>query len=132
MTPRLGVICLWVNDFPTMLAFYRDILGFPLSAIHPGAGYMPGTDWVQFALQGAPLELFALTRSPKRASRLPVPRANASVLCFHVDQFGETLQALAERGVNFTSQGEEEWGQYAHFLDPEGNELQIYHANPGY
>jgi catechol 2,3-dioxygenase-like lactoylglutathione lyase family enzyme len=132
MLNRMGVICLWVHDFAQMVAFYRDILGLPLSGVHPGAGYTPGSDWIQFELQGVSLELFDLTRSPQRAGRLPSPRANASILCFRVDDFDATYQLLASHGVAFQPVGEQEWGRYAHFRDPEGNELQIYQPNPGY
>jgi hypothetical protein len=38
---------MWVQNFPRMLAFYRDTLGLPGSAIHPGAGYTPGQDWTR-------------------------------------------------------------------------------------
>lgn len=132
MLNRLGVICMWVQDFARMLSFYRDTLGLPGSEINPGEGYQPGADWARFELQGTALELFDLSRSPKRAARMVSPRENSTVLCFLVDDFAADHRILSERGVTFTQDGEQEWGRYAHFRDPEGNELQIYQPNPGY
>jgi catechol 2,3-dioxygenase-like lactoylglutathione lyase family enzyme len=132
MLNQFGVICLWVRDFPTMQSFYRDVLQLPGSDIHPGEGYKPGLDWVRFELSGTALELFSLSRSPKRMARTHFPRENATVLCFLVGDFEQEYQALEAHGVRFFQAGEEEWGKYAHFRDPEGNELQIYQPNPGY
>lgn len=132
MLNRFGVICMWVQDFPRTLSFYRDTLGLPGGEIDPGEGYLPGADWARFELQGTALELFDLARSPKRAARIPAPRENSTVLCFLVDDIAGEQKILSERGVSFTQVGEQEWGRYAHFRDPEGNELQIYQPNPGY
>ena len=109
-----------------MLAFYRDVLQLPLAEMPPGESQKPGAEWARFELQGTRLELFALSRSPRRAARLPVPRQNAAVLCFIVDDFEDVQRALAVRGVTFEQSGQRNWGRFAHFRDPEGNELQIY------
>ena len=132
MLNRFGVVAMWVQDFPRMFSFYRDTLGLPPSNANPGEGLQAGVDWARFELQGTGLELFALSRSAKRAARTPYPRQNATVLCFLVDDFDVELQALQARGVDFHQVGQQEWGRYATFRDPEGNELQIYHPNPGY
>jgi catechol 2,3-dioxygenase-like lactoylglutathione lyase family enzyme len=131
---RLGVISLWAQDFPRMLAFYRDVLLLPLAEMPSGENQKPGAEWARFELQGTRLELFALSRSPKRAARLPVPRQNAAVLCFVIDaldDFEAVQRDLATRGVAFEQSGQRDWGRFAHFRDPEGNELQIYQQNPG-
>jgi catechol 2,3-dioxygenase-like lactoylglutathione lyase family enzyme len=132
MLNRFGIIAMWVQDFPRMFAFYCDTLGLPSSEANAGAGQQAGVDWARFELQGIGLELFAIARSPKRAARTPYPRQNATVLCFLVDDFDAELQALQAKGVEFHQVGQQEWGRYATFRDPEGNELQIYHSNPGY
>ncbi len=67
-----------------------------------------------------------------RAARTPYPRQNSTVPCFLVDDFDAAYRALEARGVAFYLVGEQEWGWYAHFRDPEGNELQIYQPKPGY
>jgi catechol 2,3-dioxygenase-like lactoylglutathione lyase family enzyme len=131
MLTRFGVISLWVQDFKSTLAFYRDTLGLPGSQINPGGEDKPGENWARFELQGTALELFDLARSPKRAARTPYPRQNAAILCFLVEDFDAEYKTLEGRGVQFHLVGQQEWGRYAHFRDPEGNELQIYQPNPG-
>lgn len=131
MLTRIGVVCMWVRDFPAMLSFYRDVLELPGSSVHPGPGYRPGLDWARFELQGTALELFAGSLSPKRAAGIPHPRANSTVLCFPVEEFDAVVEKLTARGVRFRARGAAEWGRYAHFRDPEGNDLQLYRPNPG-
>lgn len=132
MLTRFGVISLWVQDFKSTLAFYRDTLGLPGGRIDLGGDDKPGENQARFELQGTALELFDLARSPKRAARTPYPRQNAAILCFLVDDFDLEYKALEARGIKFHLVGQQEWGRYAHFRDPEGNELQIYQPNPGY
>jgi catechol 2,3-dioxygenase-like lactoylglutathione lyase family enzyme len=131
MLNRLGVISLWAQDFPRVLAFYRDVLQLPLAEAPPGESQKPGAEWARFELPGTRLELFALSRSPKRAARLPMPRQNAAVLCFVVDDFEAVQRDLTARGVTFEQSGQRAWGRFAHFRDPEGNELQIYQQYSG-
>ncbi|MFN8474293.1 MAG: VOC family protein [Anaerolineae bacterium] len=132
MLDRLGVVSIWVTDFPRALAFYRDALGLPLSDMPPDGESRQASDWVRFELKGAAIELFDLARNPKRAERTPSPRQNANVLCFIVDDFDAVYEGLKARGVPMQPARQAEWGRYAHFRDPEGNELQIYQPKPGY
>lgn len=129
---RTGVLLLRVRDFPRMLAFYRDTLGLPIDPIRPGGTYQPLVDWVKFALEPTALELVAESRS-KAPVDLPLPRTNALWLALKVDDIFEAYRELGARGVSFTRPiGEEDWGWYAHFKDPEGNRLQIYQNKPGF
>jgi len=129
---RTGVLLLRVRDFPRMLAFYRDTLGLPVDPIDPGGTYRPLVDWVKFALEPTALELIAESRA-KSPVDLPYPRANALWVALKVDDLFEAYRVLGERGVQFTRPiGEEDWGWYAHFRDPEGNRLQIYQNKPGF
>jgi hypothetical protein len=48
----IGVLLLFVHDFPNMLAFYCDKLGLPVSSIHPGKRYEPLVDWTRLELEG--------------------------------------------------------------------------------
>lgn len=132
MLTRFGVICLYVQDFPRMLSFYRDTLHLQVSNLHPEEQSGSESSWTRFELQGTALELFALAGAPKRAARLPFPRENAALLCFLVDDFEAEYRALQESGVEMQPRRSADWGRSAHFRDPEGNELQIYQLNPGY
>lgn len=115
-----------------MLAFYRDTLGLPVDPIQPGGTYRPLEDWVKFALEPTAIELIAESRS-KAPVDLPLPRTNALWLALKVDDIFEAFRELGTRGVQFARPiGEEDWGWYAHFRDPEGNRLQIYQNKPGF
>jgi predicted enzyme related to lactoylglutathione lyase len=131
-TPReIGVLLLRVHDFPKMLAFYRDALGLPLSGIHPGGVHKPLVNWARFEPLGTAIELF--DESLSTTNPPPLPRHNALVIAFKVPDIRATYEELRRRGVAFPRGiGEEAWGWYVHFKDPEGNGLQLYQPRPGY
>lgn len=135
MRARVGVLLLTVRDFPRMLAFYRDQVGFPLGKVHPGEGYRPLSDWARFepnGPEGTALELFDEKKHPRTFSP-PFPRNNAVTIAFNVDDIKSAYEDLVRQGVEFTQPiGEQEWGWYVHFRDPEGNLLQLYQPRPGY
>jgi catechol 2,3-dioxygenase-like lactoylglutathione lyase family enzyme len=130
MNGRIGVILMKVRDFDGMVAYYRDVLELPVSGVDPGEGYEVGGDWFGFRLPGCDLELFA--ESERTRATIPFPRSNAATVAFLVDDFDVERARLASKGVEFFAEGEQEWGRYAHFRDPEGNDLQIYRPNPGW
>ena len=57
---------------------------------------------------------------------LPLPRQNASVITFRVDDLEQAVERLQAAGVHVLPIHRAEWGAAAHFRDPEGNELQVY------
>jgi catechol 2,3-dioxygenase-like lactoylglutathione lyase family enzyme len=130
---RIGVLLMSARDFPKMQEFYRDKLGLRVSSIHPGEGFKPHVDWVRFELDsGTAIELFAESKHGT-SKDVPYPRLNSVVIAFQVDDIEATHRELSSRGVVFPKGiGEEEWGRYVHFRDPEGNRLQLYQPNPGY
>ena len=52
MKAKIGLVTLGVRDFPRMLAFYRDGLGFPTH------NFNEGDDFAMFRLEGSWLALF--------------------------------------------------------------------------
>jgi predicted enzyme related to lactoylglutathione lyase len=125
---RLGLTLIYVEDFPAMYAFYRDVLGLVTTDEDPGAGHEIGVDWAQFS-DGASglIELFDHTRFGRKLD-LPLPRVNATVLTFRVDDLDAEVRRLREGGVEFFAEGRHDWGGAAHFYDPEGNHLQLFQA----
>jgi catechol 2,3-dioxygenase-like lactoylglutathione lyase family enzyme len=120
---KLDLVLIRVNDFPRMLAFYRDVLGFaPVEEQPDAAIYQPGVNWVALETGGMRLELFA--------RRTPQPRTMASpppvVPALRVTRLEEAVVRLKAAGVQFVREGSQAWGSYADFLDPEGNELNLY------
>jgi catechol 2,3-dioxygenase-like lactoylglutathione lyase family enzyme len=123
---RLGLTLIYVEDFPGMLAFYRDVLGLATTGVDPGDGYEVGVDWAQFSDgNGGEIELFAHSRFGK-ALDFPLPRANANVITFSVENLAAETARLRAHGVEFFSEGWYDWGGAAHFYDPEGNHLQLF------
>jgi predicted enzyme related to lactoylglutathione lyase len=127
---RLGLTLIYVEDFPTMLAFYRDVLGLQMTSAKPGAGYAVGVDWAQLSDgNGGVIELVDHARFGETLE-LPLPRANASVLTFEVDDLDATAARLRESGVELFGEGRYDWGGAAHFFDPEGNHFQVFQLVP--
>ncbi len=123
---RLGLTLIYVEDFATMFAFYRDVLGLQTTDEDPGPGHAIGVDWAQFADDdGGRIELFDHSRFGTRLE-FPFPRANSTVITFQVDDLEAETERLRTSGVTFFSQGWFDWGGAAHFFDPEGNHLQIF------
>jgi predicted enzyme related to lactoylglutathione lyase len=123
---RLGLTLIYVEDFEAMFAFYRDVLGLAATSADPGAGYEVGVDWAQFGDgHGGEIELFDHARFGK-TFRFPLPRANANVITFRVDDLAAETRRLRAGGVEFFSEGWYDWGGAAHFYDPEGNHLQLF------
>ena len=123
---RLGLTLLYVEDFPRMLAFYRDVLALPFGGDDPGPGHDIGVDWVQFETEGGgALELFDHSRFG-RSVELPYPRRNATVVTFRVASVEAEADRLRAAGVELGELHLADWGAAIHFFDPEGNHLQIY------
>ncbi|MFL5951827.1 MAG: VOC family protein [Gaiellaceae bacterium] len=127
---RLGLTLIYVEEFPTMLSFYRDVLGLQLTSAKPGAGYAVGVDWAQLGDgSGGVIELVDRARFAE-SLELPLPRANATVLTFEVDDLDATTARLRENGVELFDEGRYDWGAAAHFFDPEGNQYQVFELAP--
>ena len=125
---KLFQVNLLVEDFPTMLAFYRDRLGFPTIDIDPGPPAEPLVNWASFNTGHAIVELFdvATYGDPQQ---LRSSNRHAVQLCFLVDDVEAEHARLSAAGIELDAVLEEEWGKFAGFLDPEANRLQIYEVN---
>ncbi|MBK8019931.1 MAG: VOC family protein [Chloroflexi bacterium] len=66
--------------------------------------------------------------SPRRASA-----QDSSLLVFEVDDVDQAVQSLQGKGVSFIAMPTDrpDWGmRTAHFRDPDGNLLEIFHPLP--
>jgi catechol 2,3-dioxygenase-like lactoylglutathione lyase family enzyme len=117
---RLGLTLIYVEDFPAMLAFYRDVLGLATTGVDPGDGYEVGVDWAQFSDgNGGELELFAHSRFGK-ALDFRLPRANANVITFSVENLAAETARLRAHGVEFFFRGLVRLGRRRALLRPGG------------
>jgi catechol 2,3-dioxygenase-like lactoylglutathione lyase family enzyme len=122
---NLFQVNLFVQDFSTMLSFYRDALGFETTDVDPGPPCVPMVNWASLRTGSVTLELFDAetfwdTRLLHGANR------DAAQLCFIVDDVEGERARLVAHGVDCDPVVTEPWGSYASFRDPEGNWLQIY------
>ena len=122
---NLFQVNLFVNDFPAMLRFYRDALGFETTDVQPGPPCVPMVNWASLRTGGVTLELFDGatfwdTKLLRGANR------DAVQLCFIVKDVERERGQLEAKGVRCDPIVSEEWGSYASFREPEGNWLQLY------
>jgi predicted enzyme related to lactoylglutathione lyase len=108
----------FTTRFDEALAFYRDIVGFPVGFVSADMG------WAEFDLGGA---RFALERSDPDdpESRQLVGRFAA--VSIEVDDIDATWRRLTAAGVGFPGPPERQpWGGIlAHFSDPDGNVITL-------
>ncbi len=62
---------------------------------------------------------------PKKASAPKKSSGSVSVV-FRVENFEETLSSLKSKGLSPESTEKDETGQFAHFHDPDGNEVTLW------
>ncbi len=107
---------LFVEDLQASIRFYKDVMGLHLLG--------EGDDWAHFdSGNGSLLELF----SGGKASLEPkMPNQQSITVGFRVEDLDSSIAELKRKGVRFMGDiGEYEGTRWAHFSDPEGNQLEI-------
>jgi catechol 2,3-dioxygenase-like lactoylglutathione lyase family enzyme len=128
---HLAQLNLFVEDFPVMLAFYRDQLGCQVIDITPGPPAVPLVNWVSFVAGNMILELFDASAYGRDVAQFGASGQGAIELCFIVDDVDSEREKLAQAGIACDPVVEEGWGRFAYFRDPEGTRLQIYQVPGG-
>ena len=130
---RLDGYGLFVNDMPTMIRFYRDVLGFAIKEDENTSNVYLVKDGTLFLLYG--LEDFEKLTSKKYAYLKGV---NAhSEMALYVDTFEEVdveyQNAIQNGASSLLEPTTEPWGQRTCFIaDPEGNVIEIGSWNKPY
>ena len=114
-TIRVVNTILYCRRWHEMVAFYREILGFPVTFEN---------EWfVEF-------KITATTRlSVANEQRASIKSADGCglTLAFQVDQADETWKYLLDKGVNIGKITDHPWGGRAFFVfEPEGNRLEVW------
>jgi catechol 2,3-dioxygenase-like lactoylglutathione lyase family enzyme len=122
---NLFQVNLFVEDFPAMLGFYRDTLGFEVNVIEPGPPSVPMVNWASLRTGGVIIELFDAATFWD-SGLLKSANRDAVQLCFVVADVERERVRLEDAGVRCDPVVSERWGRYASFRDPEGNWLQIF------
>ena len=115
---KLYAVRVFCFDWEASLAFYRDVLEFPLTFSDPSLG------WAQFQLGPSYLGLERCDPADSEARELVGRFVGTSI---EVDNIQDVYQRLRDKGVEFTSAPTKQpWGGIlAHFKDPEGNVLTL-------
>lgn len=115
---RLYAVRLFSFRWQQSVAFYRDVVGFPLSFLGEDFG------WAEFDLGGARLGLERCDPADPETAGLVGRFVGVSV---EVESIQKTYAALTSRGVRFLGAPEPQpWGgTLAHFEDPDGNVLTL-------
>lgn len=130
---RLDGYGLFVNDMPTMIRFYRDVLGFAIKEDENTSNVYLVKDGTLFLLYGR--EDFEKLTSKKYAYLKGV---NAhSEMALYVDTFEEVdveyQNAIQNGASSLLEPTTEPWGQRTCFIaDPEGNVIEIGSWNKPY
>lgn len=124
---KLMQVRLLANDFEKSVAFYRDVLEFPVGMVVEEMGY------AYFKIGETNIEvvsrsLFAEVVGEEGKS-LEAGHPSSFFLCFSVEDVDAAYERLSAKGVEFINkpQDKKEWdARVAHFRDLDGNVLEIY------
>jgi lactoylglutathione lyase len=107
---------LFVEDLESSVRFYQHVMGLPLLA--------KGDEWAHFdSGNGSLLELFS-GGSASLEPKMPVQQS--ITVGFRVEDLDSSIAELKRKGVRFIGEvGEYEGTRWAHFSDPEGNQLEL-------
>ena len=105
-----------VEDLEASINFYKDVLGLPFLG--------KGEDWAYFDSGNG--SLFELFSGGKAALQPKTLDQQSLVIGLRVDNIDSAIAELKQRGIKFIGEiGEFEGTRWAHFSDPEGNQLEI-------
>ena len=144
---RLDNMDIVVNDFATMVDFYRNVLGLPL---HPH-GYEPEKGWAMFMCGDVDLVLLSVPDADRgerrRTADYNEDPAGVHSFAAEVDDIDEAIAALDRHGITWAGEtniygageflGEVPgddfagiWYKFRSFYDPEGNVMHICEVHP--
>jgi len=117
MIRHVATVAVYVADQDESLRFWTEQVGFELRAERS----MGNARWLEVAPPGA---ASALVLYPK--AMMPDWETRRPSVVFAVDDIEATCSRLAGSGVSFAKPlAEMPWGEFASFVDPEGNEFGL-------
>jgi glyoxylase I family protein len=144
---RLDNIDVVVNDFPRMVAFYRDVLGLPL---HPH-GFEPDQGWAMFTCGDVDLVLLSVPDADRadrrRTSNYSDDPAGVHSFAAQVDDLDDAIAVLDTHEVTWAGDTvvfgagrvlatvpdgafDGIWYRFRSFYDPEENVMHICEVHP--
>ncbi len=119
---KLRDVRLLATEFDATVAFYRDVVGFPVRVNVDGV-------YVEFDAGAAVLGVYRRELMSGVVRGLESPGGERSVLCFEVDDVDERFRALTSAGAAVVTEPHDQsaWGlRVAHARDPDGNLLELF------
>lgn len=112
MFNSLSIVIATVSDMDASVAFYRDIVGFPLRHASP--------EWSEFGTPGCTFALHAADMHRKA-------QPGGVTIGLHADDIDGAYNALIEKGVHFLMPPtmQDFGGKLALFTDPDGYIISI-------
>jgi len=136
MIKKLAHVCLFTDQLATMIAFYRDVLGFPVKFTMKNTddgfefGYYFAAGDVTF------VEIFDQRRAVKQwGGQVRAMRSNEEAhtrhFCFEVNELEQVVTGLEAKGIKVRpiSVGMDHSKQ-AWIKDPDGNDIELMEYTP--
>jgi catechol 2,3-dioxygenase len=122
---QIGHVHLKVSDLDRAVAFYRDVLGFDLTARMPGAAFLS---------DGGYHHHIGLNTWQSAGGSPPPPGTTG---LFHLailyptrEELAAALRAVLDAGVRLTGASDHGVSEAIYFNDPDGNGIEIYWDRP--
>lgn len=124
---KLSQIRLLVKDFQQSVAFYRDVIGFPLGT------FAEEMKFASFKTGDTKLEIFSREQMAEEigGNNLSSDADSQSKFAFglSVDDIDEVCARLKDKGIPLLNEPHDrkDWNaRVAHLRDPDGNVIELY------
>lgn len=132
MPPRFDMIGVFVNDMESMVAFYRNVLGFTIE-------WNGTSPYAEFITEGIRVSFYERKQLPDLLGQMPTYPAGlngtfelAIDLPYSVDVDTRFAQVVDTGAVPVYAPRDEPWGMRSSMIaDPEGNLIEIGSWNKG-
>jgi lactoylglutathione lyase len=127
---KLSQIRLMVKNFDKSIAFYKDVMEFPLGFIEEKmqfASFNTGETKIEIISYQGIAEV--IHESNQQTDENNVDTQSKFLLTFAVDQVDEFCSRLKEKGVVLLNEphDKKDWNaRVAHLRDPDGNIIELY------
>ena len=106
------IVSVPVADAQRAKRFYQDVLGFALVRESPMG---PDMQWIQLAPPGCATTIALVTWFKE------MPPGALQGVMLNVTDIEQDCATLAARGLSLSAIGQQPWGRFATFKDPDGN-----------
>ncbi|MEO8457507.1 MAG: VOC family protein [Chloroflexota bacterium] len=120
---KLGYVRLLVRNFDACVAFYRDVIGFPVKMVVQEAKF------AEFDTGETALEIYDRDSMAEVVGLGLMEGGDRVLLTLQVDDIDAEFESLKAKGVNFEEAPRDQlaWGaRTAYFRDPDGTLIELF------